>query len=101
LEIAPEDVPDGPRFVFDNGDLAIFGLIAQGHHAADPEALAFRSFNFIPDALGGDLPLELRKRQKNIQRQPTHRGRGVELLGDRDKGYAMGIEQFDQLGKVG
>jgi hypothetical protein len=80
--------------VFDNGDPAIFGLVAQGHHAADPEALAFGSSNLVPDPLGGDLPLELRKRQKNIQRQPAYRGRGVELLGDRDKGYAMGIEQF-------
>src|SRR5262249_9428080 len=35
--IAPEDMPDGPRFMFDNGDLAIFGLIAQRHHTADPQ----------------------------------------------------------------
>jgi hypothetical protein len=32
--------------------------------------------------------------------QTTHRGRGVELLGDRDEGDVMGIEQFDQFCKV-
>jgi hypothetical protein len=36
-----------------------------------------------------------------IERQPAHRGRGVELLGDRDKGHTMGIEELDQLGEVG
>src|SRR5258707_7350453 len=30
----------------------------------------------------------------------THGGCGIELLGDRDKRYALGIEQFDQLGEV-
>jgi hypothetical protein len=33
--------------------------------------------------------------------QSIHRGRRIELLGDRDKGDVIGIEQFDQLGKVG
>jgi hypothetical protein len=32
-------MPDSPRFVLDNSDLAISGLIAQGHHTADPQAL--------------------------------------------------------------
>src|SRR5258708_14359400 len=30
----------------------------------------------------------------------AHGGRGIELLGDRDKRYALGIEQFDQFGEV-
>src|ERR1700738_4585688 len=38
--------------------------------------------------------------QEHIERQPAHRGRGIELLGDRDKRYALGIEQFDQFGEV-
>ena len=38
---------------------------------------------------------------QSIEGQPAHRGRGVELLGDRDKGHAMGIEELDQLGEVG
>jgi hypothetical protein len=31
----------------------------------------------------------------------SHRRRRVELLGDRDEGHVMGIEQFDQLCKIG
>ena len=38
---------------------------------------------------------------QSIEGQPAHRGRGVELLGDRDKGHTMGIEELDQLGEVG
>jgi hypothetical protein len=32
--------------------------------------------------------------------QPPHRGRCVELLGDRDEGHLMAIEQFDEFGEV-
>jgi hypothetical protein len=42
----------------------------------------------------------LGKGQEHIERQPAHGGRGIELLGDRDKRYALGIEQFDQFGEV-
>ena len=47
-----------------------------------------------------DLPLELGKGQQHVEGQPTHRGRGVELLRHRDERDAMGIEQFDQLGEI-
>jgi hypothetical protein len=50
---------------------------------------------FIPVCL-----FELGKGQEHIESQPAHGGRGIELLGDRDKRYALGIEQFDQLGEV-
>src|SRR5258707_10240562 len=30
----------------------------------------------------------------------THGGCGIELLGDRDKRYALSIEQFDKFGEV-
>jgi len=41
------------------------------------------------------------KGQEHVEGQPAHGGRGIELLSDRDKRYAMGIEQFDQFGEVG
>jgi hypothetical protein len=41
------------------------------------------------------------KRQQHVQGQPAHRGGGVELLGDRDKGHAMLIEELDQFCEVG
>ncbi len=53
-----------------------------------------------PDALTCDLALELGEREQDIERQPTHRGRSVELLDDRDEGYSTGIEDLDDLGEV-
>ena len=38
---------------------------------------------------------------KDVQCQPTHGGRCIELLDNRDEGDVMGIEQFDQLCEVG
>ena len=81
-------------------DLALLGVVAQRGHAADPEALALGGRNLVADPLGRDFPLELGKRQQHVQGQTTHRGGGVELLGDRDKGYAMPVEQLDQFGEV-
>jgi pyrimidine deaminase RibD-like protein len=46
------------------------------------------------------LPARIGKREKNIQRQPSHRCGGIELLGDRDKADALLIELLDDLGKV-
>jgi hypothetical protein len=56
--------------------------------------------NLVPDALGGDLALELGEREQDVQRQPSH-GRGrVELLGDRDERDIVLVEELDQLGEV-
>ena len=38
---------------------------------------------------------------KDVQCQPTHGGRCIELLDNRDEGDVMGIGQFDQLCEVG
>ena len=100
LEIAAEDGPDPLGLGFIDGDLSILGVVAKRRHAADPEALAFGGGDLVPDALGGDLALELGKRQQHVQRQPAHRGGGVELLGDRDKGHVVLVEQFDEFGEV-
>ena len=81
-------------------DLAVLGVVAERRHAADPKPLAFGGGDLVPDALGGDLALELGKRQQHVQGQPAHRGGGVELLGDRDERYVVLVEQFDELGEV-
>ena len=101
LEIAAEDGPDAVGLGFIDGDLSVLGVVAQRRHAADPKALALGGGDLVPDALGGDLALELGKRQQHVEGQPPHRGGGVELLGDRDEGHAVLIEQLDQLGEVG
>jgi hypothetical protein len=39
--------------------------------------------------------------EEHIEGQPSHRGRGVELLRDRDERHTHGIEDLDDLGKIG
>ena len=55
----------------------------------------------VPDALADHLALELGEAEQDVERQPPHRGRGVELLGDADEGHVVALEHLDQLGKVG
>ena len=74
-------------------------VVAQRHHAADPESLAFGGGDLVADALAGDLPLELRKRQQHVQREPAHGGRGVELLGDRDERHSCASNSSTSLAK--
>jgi hypothetical protein len=71
--------------VLNDGNLIVLYVITEGEGTADPQALSFRGSNFVADALRSDLPLELGEGQKHVERQPAHRSRGVELLGDRDE----------------
>jgi len=57
--------------------------------------------DLVANALADDLTLKLRKGQQNIEGQPPHRGRRVELLRDRNKRRASRIEDLDDLGKIG
>src|ERR1700686_168567 len=41
FEVSPVDQPDPFGFVFDNSNLAVLHLIAEGQGTADPEALSF------------------------------------------------------------
>src|SRR5260370_21075388 len=100
LQIPPKDGPDALSLRFNHDDLAVLGLVSERGYAADPEPLALAGGDLVTDALGGDFPLELGTRQQDIERQPPHRGRRIELLGDRDEGHAMTIEQLDELGEV-
>ena len=40
------------------------------------------------------------KREQDVQRQPSHRGRRVERLRDADEGDVVAIEHLDQLGEI-
>ena len=96
-EIAAEDSANPLRFLFHRNDPAVLGLISKRGHAADPQPLALGGGNLVANALGGDFPLELGKRQQHIQGQSPHRGGRVELLGDRDERHPMLVEQLDEL----
>jgi hypothetical protein len=100
FEVTPVDQPDPFGLVLDDSNLAVLHLVAKGQGTADPETLSLRCCDLVADPLGCDLSLKLGKGQKHIERQPAHRGCCIELLGDRNERHAMGIEQFDQLGKV-
>src|SRR5437660_5960557 len=94
LQIPPKDGPNALSLLFDHDDLAVLGLVSERGHAADPEPLALGGGDLVADALGGNFPLELSKRQQHIEGQSAHRGRRVELLGDRYKRHAIAIEQL-------
>src|SRR5208337_544961 len=94
LQIAPQE-PDGTEFEISfinifhrrgfrrvDHQLVIADVIAQRRHTAHPHSLALGGGDLVTDPLARYLPLELRKRQQDVERKPAHRGRGVELLCD-------------------
>ncbi len=68
--------------------------------AAHPHAFLLRQGDLVPDLFPGYLTLELGEGEEDVQREPPHGGGGVELLGDRDEGDAVPVEQVDDLGEV-
>ena len=52
------------------------------------------------DAFPDDFALKLGERQQDIEGEPSHRGRGVELLRDGDEGHPVTIEQLDNLREI-
>ena len=101
LKISAEDHPDPIGLLLDDGELAVLQLIPEGEGTPHPQSFSLGGSNLVADTLGGNLPLELGKGQEHVQGEPTHGRRCVELLGDRDEGDVMGIEQFDQFCEVG
>src|ERR1700726_1279471 len=61
LQVTLEDGSHPLCFGSVDGNLAIFRVVAQGHHAADPKALALGGGDLVADPFRGDLTLELRK----------------------------------------
>ena len=51
-------------------------------------------------AFAGDFSFELGEGQQDVQHQAAHRGRRVELLGDRHERHTKAFEHFDHLGEV-
>src|SRR5437016_14202408 len=89
LQIPPEDGPNALSLRFNHDDLAVLGLVSERGYAPDPQPLALGGRDLVSNALGGDFPLELSKRQQDIERQPLHRGGRLVLLGAERDRYAM------------
>jgi hypothetical protein len=100
LEVARKNTADALGLLRVDHQSAIPAVIAERHHAADPQSLSLRGRDLVADALAGHLALELGKGEQHVQGQPPHRGGRIELLGDRDERDPMGIEQLHQLGKI-
>jgi hypothetical protein len=65
-----------------------------------PQPFLLTRRELVADALGGELALELRERQEDVQQHPTHRIGGVELLGHRHEGHVVPVEDLHQFGEV-
>src|SRR5579875_464698 len=100
-EIGGVDVSDCRGLGLVDDELAILDVVAQRNDAPHPQPFPLRCRDLVADALARDLPLELGEGQKHVERQPAHRGRGVELLCHRDGRHALGIKELDDLGEVG
>ncbi len=99
--ITPEDVPHRLGLGGNDDELAIAHRVAERRHAAHPHPLLLRCRDLVADALAGELALELGEGEEHVQREAPHRGRRVELLGHRDEGHALRVEDLDDLGEVG
>ena len=100
-EIAREDLPHQGGLLRHRLQAAPLGAVADRHHAPHPHALRLGGGDLVADPLGGDLAFELREGEQHVQRQPAHRGGGVEGLGHRDEGDPGGVEDGDDAGEVG
>ncbi len=80
-----ENAPHSLGFGFIHHQLAVFDVVTQGREAAYPQTFFLAGGKFIPNPFTRHFPLKLRKGQQNIQRQPPHAGRGIELLRHCDK----------------
>jgi hypothetical protein len=100
LDEPVENHPDGRGFGLVHDQLAIFHVIAERNKAAHPHAFLAGGRKLVAYALADHLTLELSEGKQDIEREPPHRGRGVERLGDADKCHAVAVEGFDEFGKI-
>src|SRR6202040_156040 len=99
--MAAEDQPNGIGLAVDHDELVVLYSIPERRYATHPHPLLFRGGDLVANALADDLALELCEGQQNVEGQAPHRGRRVELLRHRYEGRALGIEDLDDLGKIG
>src|SRR6476620_10386725 len=100
-EITFEDQPDDFGLTLLDEELPVLKPVAERNNATDPDSLLLRGRDLVADALACDLPLELREGEEDVERQPPHARRRVEALSDGNEGYALTVEEFNELSEVG
>ena len=96
-----EDEPDELGFRLVHHQLAVAHVVAERRGAAHPHALAPRRGELVADALADHLALELGEAEQDVERQPAHRRRRVELLSYAYERNVMLVEYFDNPCEVG
>ena len=104
LEVQAKNTPHLRRLVRVDHQLRAWpgsvDVVAQHRNTARPFPSPSLSRNLVANPLADDLSLELCERKQNIQRQPTHRVRRIELLRHRNERHAMVVERFHDLREV-
>src|ERR1700741_5399080 len=77
------------------------GKVPERKVAAHPKALLLGGGDLVPYPFSRDLTLELREGEEHVERKAPHGTRGVELLGHRDEGDALGVKALYDFGKIG
>jgi hypothetical protein len=95
-----EHAADAWGLLLVHDQLARHDVVAERHLAPHPHAAGAGGCEFVADSLANDLPLELRKAEQNVERQPSHAGGRVEALRHGHEGHAMRVHHLDQLREV-
>src|SRR5260370_32422945 len=90
-----KDLPHllGFRLIDDQPAAARRDIITQHRISADPFPFAPRRRHLVARALADQLAFELREAQEDIERQPSERRAGVELLGDSHEAHVMFLKK--------
>src|SRR5258708_12234386 len=89
-----KDLAHSSRFFFvdQQPTAARVDIVAEHRSSTDPFALPACRRHLVARPFTNQIPLKGGKRQKNIKRQPSNRGRGIKLLRDRNEADRALIE---------
>ena len=99
-QVRAEDLPHLAGLCLVHDELAAHVVVTEHGPAARVLAPLAGGGDLVPRALRDDLPLELREREQDVQRQPPHRMGCVELLGDGDKRHLVAVVHLHHLHEV-
>jgi hypothetical protein len=97
---ALEHHADGRCLGVIHDELTVVDVVAERRPAAHPHAAGARGGELVANALADHLALELSEGEQDVQRQPPHAGRCVEVLGNGHERDAVPVECLDQPREV-